>query len=288
MTTKSLDPNRVGPTPLTERMGPLNHGNKWHSWRGLHIPDTYEGLSPELKALHQRAVVEDKSPMNYYSISGPDAAALLDRLVTRDITRVEVGAGVYTPWLNDDGKVVIDTPVFRLGEFHYVTMGGILTDWLAAHTTGYDVTVGDQSDETMVMPVQGPASRGIIQAATGEDWTGTRFMRGRPTKIGAASVWVWRAGYNPQLGFEVHMDRRDAIAVFDAVVAAGEGLRSGAHRAERRAGRSHRGRSDRPGHRLHPCGHRPPDRQLRASGRQRAGLALRDRPRPVRGLWEVS
>ncbi len=222
MSTQIIDQSTFGPTPLTPRMAPFNHGNKWHSWRGLHIPDSYEGLSPELKALHRRAVIEDKSPMNYYSITGPDAARYLDYLVTRDLTRVDVGAGIYTPWLDEHGKVVIDTPVLRVGDSDYVTMGGILESWLALHAGPFDVNIADQSDVKMVIPLQGPASRDIIEGATGEDWSEIRFMHGRATTLGSKRVWVWRAGYNAQLGYEVHCDRDDALDVFDAVMAVGE------------------------------------------------------------------
>ena len=198
--SRIVDQASFGPTPLTPRMGPLNHGNKWHSWRGLHIPDTYEGLSPELRALHNRAIIEDKSPMNYYSIVGKDAVRFLDYLVTRDVSRIETGAGIYTVWLDERGKVVIDTPIFRVGDSHYVTMGGILSNWLAEHAGSYDVEIRDESDVKMVMPLQGPLSGGILEAVTGEDWSGVDFMRGRPATIGSAGAWVWRAGYSSQLG----------------------------------------------------------------------------------------
>ena len=203
-------------------MGPLNHGNKWHSWRGLHIPDTFEGLSPELKALHHRAVIEDKSPMNYYSIVGRDAVRFLDHLVTRDLSRVEIGAGIYAIWLDEQGKVVIDTPILRVGDSHYVTMGGILENWLAEHSGSHDVEIHDESNVKMVMPLQGPLSGQIIEGATGEDWSDVRFMRGRPTTVGSAEVWVWRAGYTSELGYELHLDRSDAVDVFDAVMEVGQ------------------------------------------------------------------
>ena len=222
MSPRIVDQATFGPTPLTPRTGPLNHGNKWHSWRGLHIPDTFEGLNPELKALHHRAVIEDKSPMNHYSIVGRDAVTFLDHLVTRDLSRVEIGAGIYTVWLNEQGKVVIDTPIFRMDESHYVTTGGILRDWLAEHAGSNDVEIRDESDTRMVMPLQGPSSREIIERATGEDWSDVKFMRGRPTRVGSAEVWVWRAGYTSRLGYELHLDRSDAVDVFDAVMEVGQ------------------------------------------------------------------
>jgi aminomethyltransferase len=221
MQQRIVDQATFGPTPLARRLAPLNHANKWHSWRGLHLPDAYEGLSPELAALHRRAVLEDKSPMNYYSLTGKGAAGFLNHLITRDLEATPIGAGIYTPWLDEQGKVVIDTPIFRLGETHYVTMGGILENWLGQHAGGYDVTIEDWSDTKMVMPLQGPASRTIVESVTGEDWSAVPFMGGRPATIGSCEVWVWRAGYTRQLGYELHTNRDDAIAVFDAVSDAG-------------------------------------------------------------------
>jgi aminomethyltransferase len=224
MSKRIIDQATFGPTPLAPRLAPLNHGNKWHSWRGLHIPDAYEGLGPELRALHERAVVEDKSPMNYYSFTGREAANFLDYLIARDLADVSIGSGIYTPWLNEAGKVVIDTPIFRLDKAHYVTMGGILEDWLRRHAGGFDVEIEDWSDVKMVMPLQGPASRAIIEAVTGDDWSDVRFMHGRNTTVGSRDVWVWRAGYNQQLGYELHANRHEAIEVFDAVFEAGREL----------------------------------------------------------------
>jgi aminomethyltransferase len=217
MAVQVIDQGVFGPTPLTSRLAPMNHGAKWHSWRGFHLPDTYEGLGPELKAVHERAVVEDKSPMNYYSIAGEDASRFLDYLITRDLTRVQIGEAIYAPWLTEDGEVVIDLPVFREGPSNFVTMGGIVEDWLAQHADGFDVQIVDWSDVRMVMPIHGPASRRIVETVTGEDWSDVRFMHGRETTIASRPVWVWRAGYNSQLGFEVHLDREYAADVFDAV-----------------------------------------------------------------------
>ncbi len=148
--------------------------------------------------------------------------AAVNHLITRDLSKIEVGAGTYTPWLNEQGKVVIDTPVFRTGESDYVTMGGILENWLEQHTDGYDVEIEYWCDIEMVMPLQGPASSRIIEAVTGEDWSDVKFMHGRRTTVGSSDVWVWRAGYNQQLGYEIHANRDDAVDVFDVVFGIGQ------------------------------------------------------------------
>jgi len=142
-------------------------------------------------------------------------------MLPRDLAKLEVGAALYTPWLDQRGKVVIDTPVFRLDDTTYVNIGGRVGEWLGQHAKGFDVAIRDVSDEFMVMPLQGPKSRATIEAATGQDWSALRFMRGRRTRIGGCELTVWRAGYNSKLSYELHCRRDDAVRIYDAIIEAG-------------------------------------------------------------------
>lgn len=217
-----MDQSFFKPTPLGPRTAQLNHANKWHAWERYHIPDAYEGVNAELRALHERVVLEDKSPMNWYSITGPDARRFLDYMLPRDLTRLEAGAAMYTPWLDERGKVVVDMPVFQLDEKTCVTMGGHLEKWLRQHIERFTVEIEDISEEFVVMPLQGPSSRAVIEAATGEDWSDVKFMRGRRTQIGGCDLYVWRAGYSSKLGYELHTKSNNAVRIYDAIMEAGK------------------------------------------------------------------
>lgn len=221
-TPTMMDLSAFRPTPLAVRYSRLVHANKWHAWAQYHVPEAYEGLTAELKALYERVVIEDKTPMHFFSISGPDSVRLLNDMTPRDFSNLQVGAAKYTPWLDDSGMVNIDTPVFRLDETTYVNVGGPIGNWLNEHCAGYDVEVADISDQWTVMPVQGPRARATIEEATGQNWTNLRYQHGQRTQIRGCDVYLWRIGFNGQTGFELHTSFEEAPLVYDAIVELGQ------------------------------------------------------------------
>jgi len=110
-----MDLSYFKPTPLATRTARLNHANKWHAWAQFHIPDAYEGLAPELRAMHERVTVEDKSPMHWYSISGRDAVKFLNHMLPRDLTNLEIAA--YVTASSDDLASPFELGLGRLMNF---------------------------------------------------------------------------------------------------------------------------------------------------------------------------
>src|SRR6185312_9977201 len=140
------------------------------------------------------------SPLYKYIVSGPDAERLVDRVITRDATMLAVGQVLYTPWCDERGKV---------------------------NAGGLDVDVRDVSEELGALALQGPRSRAVLEAATGEDWSDVRYFRRRPATIAGIELDVTRTGYTGDLGYELWVAAEQAPALWDAVVAAGDdhGLR---------------------------------------------------------------
>lgn len=216
-----MDQSAFRPTPLALRYSGLVHTNRWHAWAQYHIPDAFEGLTADLRALHERVVIEDKTPMHFFAISGRDAVRFLNDMTPRDFSKVPVGVAKYTPWLDDDGKVIIDTPVCRLDETTYVNIGGPIGNWLNQHSAGYDVDIADVSDQWAVMPVHGPRARATIEGVTRQSWSDVKYQHGRRVRIDGCNTYVWRIGYNAQTCFELHTSFDDAPRVYDAVVERG-------------------------------------------------------------------
>ncbi|MDJ0924181.1 MAG: aminomethyltransferase family protein [Acidimicrobiia bacterium] len=220
----NYDPGEFNRTPFTSSFAPYNYSGRWVSWDRYHVPEAFAGLNSELRAVREAAVLDDKSPMTKYYISGPDAAALLDSLITRDIHRIDVDHALFTAWCNQQGKLIEDSPVFRLEDSLYCTTGTRLDTWFARHCESYDVQIEDVSDTFGVLTCQGPNSRAVLEAATSEDWSGLRFARGRTAVIGGVEVRVWRLGFTGGLGYELWVPSDGAAAVFDAMIEAGEPL----------------------------------------------------------------
>jgi aminomethyltransferase len=218
----SYDPADFSGTPFTPVFARYNLSGRWLAWDRYHTPGVFAGTEAELEAVAEAAVLEDKTPMTKYYISGPDATAFLDHLMTRDATKIELDHALFTAWCNEQGKLIEELPVFRLGETLYCTTGIRMEGWFRKHTDGFDVEISDVSADIGVLPCQGPSSRAVLEAATGEDWSDLRFARGRDTEIAGVDVRVWRLGYTGSLGYELFVPAEGAVAVLERMLEVGE------------------------------------------------------------------
>ena len=216
-------------TPFHERTAPLNHKLAWGDWAGYHSAAAYaDHHDIEYNAIRQSAALIDVSPLYKYLVSGRDAQRLVDRVITRDATKLAVGQVLYTPWCDERGKVIDDGTVSRLDETTYRwTAADPCYRWIRLNAGGLDVDVRDVSEELGALALQGPRSRAVLEAATGEDWSDVRYFRRRAATIAGIELDVTRTGYTGDLGYELWVAAEQAPALWDAVVAAGDdhGLR---------------------------------------------------------------
>ena len=188
------------------------------------MPDTYTDPQAELIATRRGVSMGDMSVIPKTEVRGPDAQACVDYLITRDASKIGVGNAWYTTWCNDDGKVVSDGIVFRFEPERFLFAGDRSASFFRQHADRFDVEIEDVSDGYGILALQGPLSREVLDAATGEDWSDLRFSRLRSTEIGGTRVDVVRQGFTGELGFELWVDRPAGHAVWEAVAASGADL----------------------------------------------------------------
>ena len=211
-------------TAFFEREKDLNTKLAWGEWSGYFSAAVYADFHDiEYNAIREGAAVVDISPLYKYEVSGPDASALLDRVMTRDISKLAVDRVYYSPWCDEEGKVMDDGTVARLSEDTYrITAADQCYRWFELNRTGLDVEIRDLSDATAALALQGRLSREVLQGATGQDWTGLRYFGRRMTEIAGVAVDVTRTGYTGDRGYELWIPRDGAVAVWDAIFSAGE------------------------------------------------------------------
>jgi aminomethyltransferase len=204
-------------TAFFERQRAMNSKLAWGEWSGYHAPAVFaDFVDIEYNAIREAAAVIDVSPLYKYEVKGPDAAALLDRVVTRDVSQVVVDQVIYTPWCDEEGKVIDDGTVTRLEEDRFrVTAADPSYRWFGLNATGLDVQIEDISQGTAALALQGRLSRRVLEAATGEDWFELRYFRRRPTSLAGVEVDVTRTGYTGDLGYELWIPVEGALAVWD-------------------------------------------------------------------------
>ncbi|MBV6523054.1 MAG: Aminomethyltransferase [Gemmatimonadaceae bacterium] len=210
-------------TPLHDRTAPLNQGRNWRRWAGFTVASSYElSHDREYFAIRNSAALLDVSPLFKYHIAGRDAARLLDRVVTRDVGRTQVGQVLYTPWCDARGKVIDDGTVARLAEHSFrLTSAEPNLRWLGDNARRLDVRIEDVSDRTAALALQGPSARVILERAVERDLAAVQYFRLTTGQVRGRDVTITRTGYTGDLGYEIWMDATDAIAVWDALIEAG-------------------------------------------------------------------
>ncbi len=120
-------------TPFHDRFVEHSVNEEWMAWNTYKVARIVDKISTEYFAVRSGCAVMDLTPMEKYRISGPDAFAYLDRLLTRDLSRLRPGRVTYVVWCNDEGKLIDDGTLFQLGETDYRPMFSTSSAGLAAH-----------------------------------------------------------------------------------------------------------------------------------------------------------
>lgn len=232
--TPDADPQMTKETAFHDKFAAFTRNVT--EYRGYWLPQSFNngGAIEEYWACREKCVVMDLSPLRKFEVTGPDAEALLQYCVTRDIRKLGVGQVVYTAMCYPNGGMIDDGTVFRLGHHNFRWIGGddYSGQWLReqAEAMGYKAWVRSSTDQLHNIAVQGPNSRDLMkdiiwtspaQTAVGElEWF--RFTIGRIGHFEGAPVVVSRTGYTGELGYEVFCHPKDAAEVFDAVWNAGQ------------------------------------------------------------------
>jgi aminomethyltransferase len=210
-------------TAFHARTEPLNRKKQWREWSGYFASSAYADQHDiEYNAIREAAALIDVSPLFKYDVSGPDATRLVDRVITRDATKLALGQVYYTPWCDEAGKVVDDGTIHRLALDRYRwTAADPQLRWLRQNAAGLDVAIEETTERVAALALQGPRSREVLEAATGEPFVDLRYFRRRPAAIRGIAVDVSRTGYTGDLGYELWVDVDSAVGVWDAVIDAG-------------------------------------------------------------------
>ncbi|MFY2825575.1 glycine cleavage T C-terminal barrel domain-containing protein [Ruegeria sp. MALMAid1280] len=213
--------------PLTQHFAPA---------RDLWAPVSYpaHGTLGEYWGCRQAVTVQDMSGLCKFDIIGPDAEALLQQATTRNVAKLQVWRGSYTLICDKSGSVIDDGTLFRLAPeiFHWCCgseeSGRVLQ--ALADERGLLVRVHALRGAMPNLAIQGPKSRDLLRkiaftqphvpALDHLKWFGVTVTRLRDRE--GAPFMLSRSGYTGKLGYEVLCAKSDTVAIWDAVMAAGE------------------------------------------------------------------
>jgi len=210
-------------TPFHERTSALCQPQNWRKWAGYYVVGSYEHtIDREYWAIRNAAALIDVSPLMKYIIKGKDAAVLLHKVTTRDIHKMKVGQAYYTGWCDDEGKLIDDGTVARLDETTFrLTAAEPNLRWLMLNAVGLDVQFEDQTDSVAAVSLQGPNSRSVLKRVCESSVDELKYFRLMKNKFSGVEVTISRTGYTGDLGYEIWVDAKDAVKVWDTLMEAG-------------------------------------------------------------------
>ena len=234
--TPDADPELTRETGFHPRTSALTRD--YSEYRGFWLPNKFnnQGAIEEYWACREKAIVLDLSPLRKFEVTGPDAEALMQYTLTRNIRKLSVGQVVYTAMCYESGGMVDDGTLYRLGDNNFRWIGGEEYGgvWLReqAEKMGMRVWIKSSTDQLHNLAVQGPLSREILKDLI---WTPPaqpaleelgwfRLALGRLGGHNGRPLMISRTGYSGELGYEIFCHPDDALEVWDAVWAAGEPL----------------------------------------------------------------
>ncbi|MFZ9269503.1 MAG: aminomethyltransferase family protein, partial [Candidatus Limnocylindrus sp.] len=211
-------------TPFHPRTAELNQARRWRKWSGFFIADSYfPAHDLEYHAIRFSAALFDVTPMCKYRVSGPDAAKLVDRVITRRVDRIKPMRAIYTPWCDHDGRVLDDGTVALLADGSYFwTAAEPQHGWLDAASEGLNVTIEDLTERLCALSLQGPCSRDVLSGAVGRDMSDLPFFGRADVSIAGVPVSISRTGYSGDLGYELWIPFEQGLPVWDALIKSGE------------------------------------------------------------------
>ncbi|WP_327234372.1 glycine cleavage system aminomethyltransferase GcvT [Streptomyces sp. NBC_01317] len=193
---------------------------------GWDMPLRYGSERDEHLAVRTKAGLFDLSHMGEITVTGPQAAQLLDHALVGNIGAVGVGRARYTMICQEDGGILDDLIVYRLGEDEYMIVANAsnaqtVLDALTTRAAGFDAEVRDDRDAYALLAVQGPESPGILRSLTDADLDGLKYYAGLPGTVAGVPALIARTGYTGEDGFELFVNPAHAETLWQALTEAG-------------------------------------------------------------------
>lgn len=215
------------------------HGNLV-DYAGFDLPVWFEGIIPECKAVRSHAGIFDVSHMGRVLVDGPGAETFLNHLTTNNVSALSVGRGQYSLLCNQNGGIIDDITVFRLGGTKFLVVYNAANrdkdwNWLHTHRAQHKVALSDVSDKVAMFAVQGPRAGGLLRKVSGARLEEVEKYGTADVSVNNVSCLITHSGYTGEDGFEIYVwntsieDPAKAVSVWETLLA--NGRESGLHPA---------------------------------------------------------
>lgn len=209
-------------TPLYQHY--VDAGAKIVEFGGWAMPVQFSSIKEEHNAVRTNVGLFDVSHMGEISIEGPDAAQLVQYVLSNDTNQLTLSKAQYTALCNENGGVIDDLVIYQLSDTHYLLVVNAANvekdyEWIVQHSDRFDVTVNNVSDQYGQLALQGPNARQIIQDNVSEDVSEMgMFEFKQNVEIFGKTVILSQSGYTGEDGFEIYCDSEDVVTIWEALL----------------------------------------------------------------------
>ena len=223
-TDRKFADERLKLSPFHDRQAALNLRDSWSVWNGYKFAEYYYDAEYEYFCIRNTCGTYDICPMQKYLIQGDNAEVMLNRMVTRDITKLKENRVTYVCWCTNEGRMIDDGTIFKLGPKKFMlTCGSPSLAWLKKASFGFDaVEIEDITDTLAALSFQGPTTFSVLKAM------GLKGIEDlKPFQIGyfdfaESGLMISRTGFTGDLGYELWIQNKDALELWDRLYSIGE------------------------------------------------------------------
>lgn len=205
-------------------------GGKMVPFAGYLMPIQYTSVIEEHMAVRNRVGVVDVSHMGEFILKGQRAVELIQLVSSNDVSTLKVGDAQYSCLPNQDGGIVDDLLIYRLGEEEYmlvVNASNIEKDWNWINSQNtFGVEIENYSDKISLFSVTGPLATNVLQKMTDEDLSAIKYYTFKVANIAVFDeiyeIIISATGYTGAGGFELYVPNKQASKLWNAIFEAGE------------------------------------------------------------------
>ena len=193
-------------------------------WNDMDVAWSYaSNPEDEHDAVREAAGLFDVSALKKVWITGPDALTAIERIATRDMSRIYIGKSAYNPLLTEEGTISDDNIIFNIAENKYLYVHGTGNSYeqLEKAVAGLDAQIAND-DELHDISLQGPKSVAILNPHCDADLEALTYFHHVDTKLFGKDVLISRTGYSGERGFEIFVDRADVVELWNTILDVGK------------------------------------------------------------------
>jgi aminomethyltransferase len=202
-------------------------GAKMVPFAGYNMPVQYEGVTAEHITVRDAVGVFDVSHMGEFLVEGENALALIQKITSNDVAKLEIGDAQYSCFPNEDNGIVDDLICYRIKENTYllvVNASNIEKDWnwISKYNEGFNANLKDVSEEYSLLAIQGPKAVEAMQSLSSLNLAEIPFYKFKIGDFaGIENVIISATGYTGSGGFEIYCKNEEAIQIWNKVFEAG-------------------------------------------------------------------